>query len=51
MEESHPLQHPKEALMIALSILGVAALAIGTVNTTRLVATDGLHRVATIQRF
>lgn len=37
--------------MIALSVLGAAALLIGTVHTTKLVATDGLHRVATKQRF
>ena len=37
--------------MLTLSILGAAALVIGTAHTAKLVATDGLHRVAPIQRF
>lgn len=37
--------------MIALSVLGAAALLIGTVHTAKLVATDGRQRVATLPRY
>lgn len=37
--------------MFTLATLGAAALVIGTVHTVRLVATDGLHRVTTVQRY
>lgn len=37
--------------MFTLPLLGAAILVAGTVHTARLVATDGLHRVAAKPRY